>query len=377
MEVVGIVAEYNPFHGGHRWQIAEIRKKLGDCAVVCCMSGNWVQRGECAVTDKWTRAKMALEGGADLVLDLPTPWAVSSAEAFARGAVSALTAAGITTLCFSSELGDLVPLQRAAAVLDGADFPAALRAQLETGLPFPVARQRAVEGLLGGNADFLSQPNNILAIEYLRALPPNITPLTLQRQGAGHDDHTPGDFPSASALRAVLRRENGGADSGFPGKIATMNRCERAILAKLRGMTAADFLEIPDCDRELAGRLVTAAAGATSLETLYDLAKTKRYTHARVRRAVLWAYLGLTAADRPEAVPYLRVLGMDETGQALLKGLKKTCPLPLITKPAQYRKLLAMEGNCTDLFGLCFADILPAGREFTENPVVWQKASPR
>ena len=143
METAGIVAEYNPFHSGHAWHIAETRRRLGgEAAILCVMSGHWVQRGECALADKWSRAAAALSGGADLVLELPTPWAMASAEAFARGAVSLLAATGVVdALSFGSEAGELAPLAAAAAALDGPEYPERLRAALGRGLSFPAARQ--------------------------------------------------------------------------------------------------------------------------------------------------------------------------------------------------------------------------------------------
>ena len=186
MNIVGIIAEYNPFHLGHARQIAETRRALGDCAVVCAMSGHWVQRGECALTDKWTRAGMALRGGADLVLELPTPWATSSAESFARGGVGILAAAGVVDpLSFGSEGGDTAPLYRAAACLDSEEYRTALRRFLDKGLPFAACRQAAVEELLGREAALcLSRPNDNLAVEYLRALPERMGALAVRRVGA-------------------------------------------------------------------------------------------------------------------------------------------------------------------------------------------------
>ena len=183
METVGIVAEYDPFHRGHAWHIAETRRLLGGGAVVCVMSGHWVQRGACAVTDKWTRAAAALMGGADLVLELPTPWAMASAEPFARGAVALLHATGVVdALSFGSEAGKLAPLEGAAAALDAPDYPERLRAALARGLSFPAARQEAA-----GGAPCLSTPNNNLGVEYLRALRARdspIWPTTVPRRGA-------------------------------------------------------------------------------------------------------------------------------------------------------------------------------------------------
>ena len=196
MATAGIVAEYNPFHRGHAWHIARTRRTLGaDTAVVCVMSGHWVQRGECALTDKWSRAALALSGGADLVLELPTPWAMASAEAFARGAVGLLAATGVVdVLSFGSETGELAPLRAAAAALDGPDYPERLRAGLTRGLSFPAARQAAV------GADCLASPNDNLGVEYLRALPPGMEALTIPRRGAAHDGPAAGGFASALSL---------------------------------------------------------------------------------------------------------------------------------------------------------------------------------
>lgn len=193
MAVAGVIAEYNPFHRGHAWQIAEIRRRLGDgTAVVACMSGNFVQRGEFAVLGKRGRAEAALLGGADLVLELPTPWSAAGAERFAQGGVSLLAAAGVVThLAFGSESGDLRPLRAAADCLDGEAYRAGLRRLLGGGMTFAAARQEAVRGLTDREAaDCLSRPNDILAVEYLRslkALGGGIQPLALPRVGAGHD----------------------------------------------------------------------------------------------------------------------------------------------------------------------------------------------
>ncbi|MEG2455221.1 MAG: nucleotidyltransferase family protein [Oscillospiraceae bacterium] len=373
MKTIGIVAEYNPFHLGHQWQISQIRQAMGDCRIVCCMSGNWVQRGECAVTDKWSRAEAAVRGGADLVVELPTRWAVSSAERFARGALAILAAAGVDTLCFGSECGDLQQLRQAAQCLDSGEYPAALAPFLESGGTFAAARHKAVETLLGAGADCLRGANNNLAVEYLRALPEGMDAMTFQRQGAGHDGALGEGFASAGTIRSLLRdgktREaNKLLPRHFSGEIARMELCERGILAKLRGMTAADFAALPDCSPELAGRLCSGVRKAKSLAELYTLVKTRRYTHARVRRVVLWAFLGQKGGETAEA--YLRVLAMNKTGGALLRELKKTCPVPVITKPATYRDLLEEEGKSTDLYGLCFPKICECGREFTQSPRV-------
>lgn len=374
MTVAGIVAEYNPFHAGHAFHIAQTRRALGECAVAAVMSGSFVQRGECAVFDKWTRARSALEGGADLVLELPTVYALSSAEGFARGAVELLAASGVVThLSFGSECGDIGALQRVADCLDSGAYQAALRRLLGEGMPFAACRQRAVAELLGdAPAGLLARPNNNLGIEYIRAcnaLPSKMRPVTVLRAGAGHDGGAHPDYPSASYMRERI------LSGALPGdNPASLANCERAVLARLRVMTAEDWAALPDSGgpEGLPRRLVRAAERAVSLEEFYALAKTKRYAHARLRRLALWAFLGLTEAQRPTHPPFLRVLGANERGRAVLREMKTAAALPVITKPAHGRglPLLELEARCTDLYQLCRARPGPCGAEWSTNPVM-------
>ena len=387
METAGIVAEYNPFHRGHAWHIAETRRRLGgDAPVVCVMSGHWVQRGECALADKWLRAALALDRGADLVVELPTPWAMASAESFARGAVSLLAATGVVdVLSFGSEMGELAPLEEAAAALDAPDYPERLRAALGRGLSFPAARQEAA------GAACLSAPNNNLGVEYLRshrALGSTIRPLTVPRQGAGHDGPAAGGFASASELRRLLRAGRGEEAAPYltapwSGELADMQHIERAVLSRLRTMGEGDWAALPDGGgaEGLPSRLAKAAREAVSLEDFYTRAKTRRYPHARLRRLALAAFLGLRAAERPAAPPYVRVLGLGGRGRALLRRMKDTCPLPVIVKPAQARELdgpartlFESEARYTDLYGLCFPAPRPCGAEWIHSPVVGERA---
>ena len=387
METAGIVAEYNPFHRGHAWHIAETRRRLGgDAPVVCVMSGHWVQRGECALADKWLRAALALDRGADLVVELPTPWAMASAESFARGAVSLLAATGVVdVLSFGSETGELAPLEEAAAALDAPDYPERLRAALGRGMSFPAARQEAA------GAACLSAPNNNLGVEYLRslrALGSTIRPLTVPRQGAGHDGPAAGGFASASELRRLLRAGRGEEAAPYltapwSGELADMQHIERAVLARLRTMGEGDWAALPDGGgaEGLPSRLAKAAREAVSLEDFYTRAKTRRYPHARLRRLALAAFLDLRAAERPAAPPYVRVLGLGGRGRALLRRMKDTCPLPVIVKPAQARELdgpartlFEAEARYTDLYGLCFPAPRPCGAEWIHSPVVGERA---
>lgn len=386
MKIIGIVAEYNPFHTGHAWHIQETRRQFREeTAVVAVMSGNWVQRGECAITDKWTRTEMALAGGVDLVLELPTVWSTASAEGFARGAIALLAATGVVdVLSFGSECGEIPPLRALARCLNSPDFSQALRRELGPKKSFAQCRRQAASHLLGEDtAALLDLPNNNLGVEYLRFLPPDMEAVTIPRRGAGHDSPAEGDgFPSASLLRQKLRAGEVTGVSPFlslpwKGEAANMKHLERALVARLRSMTLAEAEALPDSGDGLAARLLYAARQTASLEELYALTKTRTYTHARVRRLALYALLGLREADRPAVPPYIRVLGFTRRGRDVLREMNQRATLPFSVKPAhiprfspEAQALFALEERFTDLYSLCFPTPRPGGLEWTTNPVV-------
>ena len=387
MKTIGIVAEYNPFHTGHAWHIRESRRLVGeDSAVAVVMSGNWVQRGECAVTDKWTRTEMALHGGADLVLELPTVWATASAEGFARGAMALLGSAGVVDmLCFGSELGEVPPLLELARCLNSPEFAKALRRELDPKKSFARCRRLAVEQLLGPEtAALLDAPNNNLGVEYLRFLPAGMEVFTIPRRGPAHDEETAKEFASASLLRQWLRAgEVERASPFFPlpwkGEAADLKHCERALIARLRSMSLEEAEALPDSSDGLAVRLLYAAYQTADLEELYTLTKTRTYAHARVRRLALYALLGLRKQDIPAAPPYIRVLGFNQRGRTLLRRMNETSTLPFFSKPAHIRRhsseaqaLFDLESRFTDLYSLCFPTPRPCGLEWTTGPVVAQ-----
>ena len=375
VDIVGIVAEYNPLHTGHLRHLALTRAACPGALIVVCMSGNWVQRGECAIADKWQRARWAAEHGVDLVLELPTVFAMSSAQTFARSAVSILTAAGVSHLSFGCETPDLPRLQALGLALNSPDFDTAIGPFLEQGLSYPAARQRALEGLVGGEtAALVEKPNNNLAVEYLSTLSVDVTPIAIPRLG-DHDGPLEQEYPSASAIRSLLLRGDitqaqHHLAAPWQGPVYDIRRLETSILCKLRQMPPEDLAALPDGSDGLGQRLWKAAREAGSLEQLYTLAKTKRFTAARIRRLALWAALGLTANDRPAAPEYLRVLAMTQAGAAHLAGLKKTCPLPILTKPADHKELLQTESRLTDIFALCAPSPAPCGAEWIHSPAV-------
>lgn len=400
MAVAGIVAEYNPFHTGHAYQLTQTRRMVGwESAVVAVMSGNWVQQADCAVADKWVRARLALMSGVDLVLELPTVWATASAEAFARGAVAILEGCGVVdVLSFGSECGQIPPLIQNAECLDSPAYRWELARCLAEGRSFAAARQEAVGILLGEEtAELLSTPNNNLGVEYiraLRALGSHIRPVTVQREGDPHgslrQEGARSRFLSATQLRAFLKEERWGLARPYlmPGTVEvlkeswdgfpSLSHLERAMLAKVRTMEGQDWAALPDsgASEGLPRRLVTAGRQARSMEEFFSLAKTKRYSHARLRRLALWALLGIRREDLPYSPPYVRVLGFNSRGQALLREMRERASLPVLTKPAHAnrldpvgRQLFELEARCTDLYDLCLETIQTPGREWTTGPV--------
>ena len=376
-KVAGIIAEYNPFHRGHAHQIAETRRALGsDCGVVCVLSGDFVQRGDAAVFDKFSRAESAVRGGADLVLELPLRWSLSSAEGFARGGVHMLAATGVVThLSFGSETGETAPLQRAADGLRDPALGERLRAELRRGLPFPAARQNALERLIGADAAVLSNPNDLLAVEYLRAihdLGAALAPLAVRRVGALHDEAGESDYPSASALRA--RMQAGQDVSAWAPYLPEaepvfLPDLEIAILSRLRALKPEDFAALPDASEGLENVLYQAVRSEASLEGVLAAAKSKRYPMSRLRRMLLCAALGVKKAEG--LPPYLRVLAANERGRALLRDMRKSASLPVITKPADARGMpeFHLTADAHDLYVLAQPDKAP-GRDWRHSPVM-------
>ena len=304
MEAIGIICEYNPFHLGHASQMARIREAFGrDGAIVCLMSGSFVQRGEPAIFPRLARARAALRSGADLVLEMPVYGSLSSAEGFARTGVRFLSPI-CTRLCFGTESGTAETLTATAEVLLSPSFPDALRDALKTGVSFPAARQTALENM-GLSAGLLGRPNDILGVEYCKAILETgsaLTPFPIFRPGDYHADTPDPNNPSATALRkAILRGE---AWERFvppeaysclaAAPVSTLDAGERAVLYRLHTMTDEEFEALPYGSEGLWRRLMHAAREEAALEEIFTAAKTKRYTRTRLNRMVLCAFLGIT-----------------------------------------------------------------------------------
>lgn len=364
MKTVGIICEYNPFHLGHRKQFDSIRDILGqDTVIVCLMSGNFVQRGMPAIFDKSLRARAAIDCGADLVLELPTTYALSSAEGFAAGGVQILSSF-CDYLCFGSETGDVESLTETAGALLSPEFSPALRTALEDGCSFPVARQRAL-AQMGCDASLLQNPNDILAVEYCKAIlaqSSSMKPLPIRREGCYHDTNADAENPSATSLRQLITQNQPWEaytpawDIFSDAPVHTLTAGERAMLARLRTMSDEEFEALPYGSEGLWRKFMHTCREHATLEEILTTTKSKRYTRTRLDRMAMCAYLGITTEILNAPVPYVRVLGMRTSGIPALKTARETGLFPHIGEKTglKYEKL---EQRFDDLYGLfCQAD---------------------
>jgi len=392
MRVCGVICEYNPFHRGHALHLEKARALCGADYVVCVMSGSVTQRGVFALHDKWLRAHTALEGGADLVIELPVRFSGAPAQEFAAGGVSMLSSLGVVShLSFGCE-AQAVPLLASAAKLfadESPEFKAALRMHLDQGLPYPRARAQAAQQVSGmKNLDALiALPNASLAIEYLRALPENITPVPVVREGSGYHDQALGALSSATAIRAALARgELSQALAAVPypdllraalarGDVHEEESLTKALLYRLRTMTAGELAQIAGMEEGLEYRFLASARTARTRDELILSVKSKRYTYARLSRICTNILLNITKdfVQTHSKPSYARVLGFRREAQPLLRAIKENSSIPLVTKAADYSDpLFALDIRAQDLWSLgCTSSALRAsGRDSTTSPVI-------
>jgi len=389
MKIGGVIAEFNPFHNGHAALCAAAREG-GVTHLIAVMSGNFVQRGDFAITDKRVRAACAISGGVDLVLELPLPWAMATAQVFARGGVGTLAACGcVDVLTFGSECAEEETLRALAKGVDSPPVEERLRSLLPLGMTYAKTREQAVREVLGDNlARHLTSPNDLLGIEYLRQASvlgwkPEV--ILTKRRGVSHDANHPEDkYASASWLRAkaadgmrdfseymptscVELLEDARSKGLFP---TNKLRMDAAILSHLRRLNREELSCLPDLSEGLENRFYQAIRSAGTVAGLESAIKTKRYTMARVRRLILSSFLGLQKEDARGVPPYLRVLGIGAKGNEILGIMKKTATLPV---DASLARLSRLEGRCkhianleeraTDLYGLALPEPLLCGYE--------------
>lgn len=376
MKKAGIICEYNPFHLGHARQLQIIRQTLGEeTAIICAMSGNYVQRGEPAMWDKFSRANAAIAAGCDLVLEIPITKVLQSAEGFADGGVEILNGFGIDFLSFGAECGDSASLMALAKRLDEPEVTSALQEGLRQGLPYAAARQAALKD----TANILSSPNNILGLEYCRALlrrNSSAKLLVVQRTGNYHATMPDPQAPSATAVRQQF--PCGDWRSFVPEAVAAilshapwygLHWGERAILARLRSLSDCDWQRCAHGSEGLWRKAMKASRSEASFEAVIQAIKSKRYPRTRIQRLLFCAYLGIMQEHLSAPIPYIRILAVSSRGRSLLRQAKDSGQLSLINPgqtPAE-SQYFSLESRAADLFTLFASPDYPMSCKTEEN----------
>ena len=410
-KVVGIIAEYNPFHNGHLYHLLQAKDLAQADYVVAVISGNFTQRGDTSIVDKWTKAYMAICGGCDLVLELPTVYSVSSAENFASGAIKILDSLKIVdSIAFGAEASDLATLNNIANVLytEPRGYTNILTHELQKGISFPSARENAILMYLNDikrYANILNSPNNILAIEYLKALKTqksNMNPIMVKRSKVYYnDDRIVDDFASATAIRKLIkRREYEDLRKVVPrstykilsrqirdGNIVLgLENFEKEIIYTLRKMSIREIANLPDVSEGLENLIKNSADNCNDMSKLIANIKSKRYTQTRIQRILLYALLGIDKKmmeDSKKVTPYVRVLGFTNKGKELISEINKRNPkINMITSVKKFieknnkpsnrtiMQMLQKDIFATDVYTLGFDFESKANLDFTNNMII-------
>ena len=376
--ILGIIAEYNPFHNGHLYHIAKSKQETGAQYVVAIISGNFVQRGDTSIVNKWAKARMALLNGADLVIELPTVYSISSAENFAEGAIKILNSLGIVdTLSFGMEAKDIATLNNIANVLfnEPKEYVTILSHELKKGNSFPKARENALMMYLNDikrYANVMAGSNNILAIEYLKALKRTksmINPIGIKREKVLYNDkYIVDEFASATAIRKMLiTKQLGDISKVMPRNsylllgeelkkghyVIDISRFEKEIIYNLRKMSLEDISKLPDVSEGLENSIKNAADSCNTIEELINIVKTKRFTQTRIQRILLYSLLGITKKQMEmsrKVTPYVRVLGFNNKGKELISEMMRLNPkLNVVTSVKKYIDTVANK-NLKEMF---------------------------
>ena len=382
-KTVGIVCEYNPFHYGHRYHIEKAKEISGADACVCIMSGSMVQRGEPAIYDKWQRAKTAIDQGADLIIELPAYYALQSADNFAYGAVAMLDRLGVVdSLCFGAETDDIELLTKAAGIIANPteEYQNAISSKIGSGSSYPEACEYALRKCIDITEHEFFSPNNTLGICYIAALKrlnSDIEPLCIKRANDYHSSASSDGFMSASAIRAMIAS---GEDykSFAPDYSAFVSysllNADSYILGFFRNADAKSLADVKGYEDGLANRVISAAKKACTSNEMYAMCTTKRYTLHRIKRFCACAMLGIRGEHEPS---YVRILGMNKKGSALIKNIKKLSALSIVTKAADFEgnAMYDMDIRATDFAALCADETAEryCGKDFLKSPYIDQR----
>jgi predicted nucleotidyltransferase len=410
--VLGIIAEYNPFHNGHMYHLQKAKEQSGAQYCICVMSGNFVQRGNTSIVNKWKKAEMALLNGVDLVIELPTIYSVASAEGFSLGAIKLLNNLKIVdAISFGTETSDFAALNNISSIVneEPMKYKSILNSELKKGLSFPKARENALMLYLNDNKRYdniLNTPNNILAIEYLKALKKiksTIQPIPIKREKVYYNDNVIVDeFASATAIRKLLKNEEFSEirkvvpkstyqilkkETELGNVVLDLSRYEKEIIYNLRRMTVSEIAELPDVNEGLEHSLKNAANYSNDITNLINIVKTKRYTVTRIQRILICALLGITKRDvgmAKKAEPYIRVLGFNEKGKELISRINKQNPKATVITSVKkfqdknnnnknskiYKRLLDIDIFSTNVYTMACKSESLANLDYTKNMVI-------
>lgn len=405
-KVLGIIAEYNPFHNGHLLHLTKSKEETGAEYSICIMSGNFVQRGNTSIVNKWVKTEMALKSGIDLVLELPTVYSISSAENFAEGAIKLLNSLKIVdTVSFGSENSDIDILNRFSGILyeEPKQYVEFLNEELKKGLSFPKARENAILLYLNDQkySNILNQPNNTLAIEYLKALKKyksHIMPITIKREKAFYNSNCIVDeYASATAIRNMIVNNQFNDIRKVMPRLAydllmqeiennqyviDISKFEKEILYSIRNLSTADLKKFPEVNEGLENTIKNAANSCNTLAELINIIKTKRYTQTRIQRILLYILLNITKKDMyisRKTVPYARILGYSQKGKALISEIYKANPkIALITSVKNffdssnnktYKHMLNKDVLATNIYTLAYKNDSVANLDYTKKIV--------
>ena len=407
--ILGIVSEYNPFHNGHLHHL-EVSKQLTNTDfTVAVMSGNFVQRGDTSIVDKWTKAEMAIKSGVDLVIELPTVYAISSAENCADGAVKILNSLGVVDyISFGSEIGEISPLNDVASILyrEPKEFQSLILAQLKSGLSYPKAREIALSQFFGNSkkySEVLNNPNNILAVEYLKALKRHrsqIKPLTIKRDYSDYNStKVKNGIASATAIREMIKN-NKNVHYVVPYEtyelldeciqngnvIPDLSVFEKEIIYTLRKLTLSEIANLPDVSEGLENKIKMAANSCNTLPELIENIKSKRYTQTRIQRILLYALLNISQKDinaSKRVTPYIRVLGFNKHGKRIISAIAAANPkLKIIVSVKKFmedcnnstlRNMMSKDIFATNVYSLGFKKNPVANLDYTHKVVETEK----
>lgn len=401
--ILGIVSEYNPFHNGHLRHLQQSKEITKTSFTVAIMSGNFVQRGDTSLINKWAKAEMALQAGVDLVIELPTLYAISSAENFADGAVKILDSLGVVDyISFGSEIGEIAPLDDVANILykEPKEFSSLITTQLKSGLSYPKAREIALQQFFGSSkkySDILNNPNNILGVEYLKSLKrrkSHIIPITIKRDYSDYNSKTiKNGYASATAIRTMIQEKKNVHyvvpyetyeildENLLAGKVVpSIKVFEKEIIYNLRKMTLDEISKLPDVSEGLENKIKLAANNCNTLDELIEKIKSKRYTQTRIQRILLYALLNITEKDintSRRVTPYIRVLGFNKHGKRIISAIAAANPkLQIVISVKKFmenatdntlKKMMAKDIFATNVYTLAYEKEPLANLDYTHK----------